>query len=436
MIKVAIVGRPNVGKSTLFNRLIGRKKAIIHKMPGTTRDRNDYEVKWKDKKFIVTDTAGWSSAEDVFSKDMARQLNEAVRQADIVLFTVDAKTGVNPLDSQIAQQIRLQKKKTILVANKIDSQAEEAKGYEFYELGFSDVVFVSASHGRGINDLLDKIWSGIKYDRKDKAKKEIIKVAIVGKPNVGKSSLINAAVKEERSIVCQKAGTTRDSLEVPVNIDGKDYILIDTAGLHRGNKPSDDMQYLSTLSASYAIDDCDVAVLIIDASCGIGETEAKITSIIIDKGKALIFALNKWDLIDQKDEAVKYFSKDLRDKIKFAAWADILFVSAKTGQRLNKIFDEVQIVYKEYSKQIDEQELNETVRKAIDSKPFIRNGKKLSIKTWAQVSIKPPVFIFEVNDVELVHFSYQRYLENQLRRRFGFCGSPLFLKFRKYYKGK
>ncbi|MDR3113368.1 MAG: 50S ribosome-binding GTPase [Endomicrobium sp.] len=210
--KVAVVGRPNVGKSTLFNRFIGRKKAIIHETPGTTRDRNDYEVVWKDKKFIVTDTAGWSSDVSVFSKDMARQLSRAVERADIILFVVDGKAGVNPLDFQIARQIRESRKKTILVINKIDTSAEEAKGYEFYELGFDDAVFISANHGRSINDLLDKIWSEIKYDRRQKEQKELLKIILVGKPNVGKSSLINAAAKEERSIVHDVPGTTRESV--------------------------------------------------------------------------------------------------------------------------------------------------------------------------------------------------------------------------------
>ncbi|MDR1941433.1 MAG: 50S ribosome-binding GTPase [Endomicrobium sp.] len=233
--KAAIVGRPNVGKSTLFNRFIGRKKAIIHEKPGTTRDRNDYEVFWKDKKFIVTDTAGWSSDVSVFSKDMARQLAAAVEESDIILFVVDGKTGVHPLDKGIAQQIRESRKKTILVVNKIDTQAEESKGYEFYELGFDDTVFISANHGRSINDLLDAICNGIKYDRDLKKTQELLKIILVGKPNVGKSSFINAAAKEERSIVHDVAGTTRDSLSVCVTVNDKDYVLTDTAGLHRAS---------------------------------------------------------------------------------------------------------------------------------------------------------------------------------------------------------
>jgi GTP-binding protein len=435
MIKTAIVGRPNVGKSSLFNRLIGRKKAIIHEVAGTTRDRNEHEILWKDKKFIVTDTAGWSAEESVFSKDMAAQLDKAVNEADIVLFTVDSKVGICPLDVQIAKQIRLRKKEVIVVVNKIDTQAEEAKGYEFYQLGFDELVFISSSHGRGINDLLDKIWRRIKYDRKDKAKKETMKIAIVGKPNVGKSSFINAALKDERTIVCSKAGTTRDSLEIPVNIDGKDYILIDTAGLHRGNKPVDDMEYLSSLSAAHAIDDCDVAVLVADAEQGIGETESKIGGMVVEKGKALIVSINKWDLVEEKEEAAKYFADQVGQKMKFAAWADIIFISAKTGQRMNRIFEDIDRIYENFARTLEPTVLNDTIRTAVYEKPFIRKGKTLKVKNWSQVAVKPPVFIFEVNDVELVHFSYKRYLENRLRERFNFEGSPITLKFRKYYKG-
>jgi GTP-binding protein len=432
--KVAVVGRPNVGKSTLFNRFIGRKKAIMHETPGTTRDRNDYEVVWKDKKFIVTDTAGWSSDVSVFSKDMARQLASAVSKADVILFVVDGKTGVNPLDFQIARQIRESRKKTILVVNKIDTQAEEAKGYEFYELGFDDTVFISANHGRSINDLLDKVWAEIKYDRKQKVQKQLLKIILVGKPNVGKSSFINAAAKEERSIVHDVPGTTRDSLSVNVQVNDKEYILIDTAGLHRGSKIKDDMEYLSALSADYAIEDSDVAVLVADASQGLGETEVKIARLLIEKRKPVIVAVNKWDLAEEKEEAAKYFEEQLRERIKFMSWADIIFISAKTRQRIEKIFAEAEIVYQEHSKEIAQEDLNALVRDAVAKKVYTSKGKTLKIKEFAQVASKPPTFIFSVNDPDLVHFSYERFLENCMRRRFGFRGTPIILKFRKYYK--
>ncbi|MDR3306978.1 MAG: ribosome biogenesis GTPase Der [Endomicrobium sp.] len=436
LTKVAIVGRPNVGKSTLFNRLIGRKKAIIHETPGTTRDRNDYEVSWKDKKFIVTDTAGWSKDVSVFSADMSRQLDIAVEQSNIILFVVDGKTGIHPTDTQIAQQIRLSKKKTILVVNKIDAQAEEVKGYEFYELGFDDIVFVSADHGRSIHDLLDKVWDNIKYDRRTKKTQELLKIIFVGKPNVGKSSFINSATKEERSIVHDMPGATRDSLTAHVRVKDKEYIVIDTAGLHRGGKTKDDMEYLSTLSADYAIEDADVAVLVADASQGIGETEVKIARLLMEKNKPVIVAINKWDLIEEKEEAAKYFEEQLRERMKFMSWADIIFISAKTGQRLERVFQEAEIVFQQYSKQLTQEELNEVIRDALARKPYTSKGKTLKLKEYAQVAARPPVFIFSVNDMELVHFSYERFLENCLRDRFGFHGTPIALKFRKYYRKK
>ncbi|MDR3195773.1 MAG: ribosome biogenesis GTPase Der [Endomicrobium sp.] len=436
LTKVAIVGRPNVGKSTLFNRLIGRKKAIIHKTPGTTRDRNDYEVSWKDKKFIVTDTAGWSKDVSVFSADMSRQLDIAVEQSNIILFVVDGKTGIHPTDTQIARQIRLSEKKTILVVNKIDAQAEEVKGYEFYELGFDDVVFVSANHGRSIHDLLDKIWDNIKYDRRTKKTQELLKIIFVGKPNVGKSSFINSATKEERSIVHDVPGATRDSLTAHVRVKDKEYIVIDTAGLHRGSKTKDDMEYLSTLSTDYAIEDADIAVLVADASQGIGETEVKIARLLMEKNKPVIVAINKWDLIEEKEEAAKYFEEQLRERIKFMSWADIIFISAKTGQRLERVFQEAEIVFQQYSKQLTQEELNEVIRDALARKPYTSKGKTLKLKEYAQVAARPPAFIFSVNDMELVHFSYERFLENCLRDRFGFRGTPIALNFRKYYRKK
>ncbi|MDR2395616.1 MAG: ribosome biogenesis GTPase Der [Endomicrobium sp.] len=434
LTKVVIVGRPNVGKSALFNRLVGKKKAIIHSMPGTTRDRNDYEISWKDKKLIITDTAGWSTDNSVFSYEMSSQLNVALEKADIILFIVDAKTGIHPIDKQIAQQVRLSHKTTILVVNKIDTQAEEIKGYEFYSLGFDDVVFVSASHGRNSGDLLDRIWDNIKYDRKTKKVENFLKIILVGKPNVGKSSFVNAISKEERSIVHNAPGTTRDSLSTHVKVNNKDYIIIDTAGLHRGSKMKDDMGYLSSLSTSYAIDDADVAVLVADANQGIGDTEVKIARLLCEKNKPVIVAVNKWDLIADKEEAVKCFTDQLRERIKFMNWANIIFVSAKTGQRLDRVFHEAELVFEQYSKELVQQEFNDTIRDATTRKPYVSKGKTLKLKEYAQVATKPPVFVFSVNDVKLVHFSYQRYLENCLRTKFGLMGTPIVLKFRKYYR--
>jgi len=431
LAKVAIVGRPNVGKSTLFNRFIGKRKSIVYRKSGTTRDRNDYEIFWKDKKFIVTDTAGWSKDVSLLSENISRQIDIAVEKANIILFVVDGKTGVHPLDFQIARRIRLSQKKMILVVNKIDAQAEEVKGYEFYELGFDNIVFVSANHGRGIHDLLNKIWENVKYDRRTKKIEEILKIVIVGKPNVGKSSFVNAVAKEERIIVHDVPGTTRDSLSVHVQVENKDYILVDTAGLHRGSKIREDMEYLSSLSTNCAIEDADVAVLVADASQGIGETEIKIARLLLEKRKPVVIAVNKWDLLEEKEEAAKYFVGQIKRRMKFMNWADIIFISAETGQRLNRVFEESEAVFGQYSKKLEQDELNSVIRDVVAKKPYVSRGKTLKLREYAQVSSKPPVFIFSVNDVALVHFSYKRFLENCLRDRFGFCGSPIILKFRK-----
>jgi len=432
LARVAIIGRPNVGKSTLFNRVIGKKKGIVHKVSGTTLDRNDYETLWKDKKFIISDTAGWSRDSSLFSKSIFRQIDNAIAVSDLILLVVDGKEGIHSLDFQIAHKIRLSKKKVILVVNKIDTEKEEIKGYEFYELGFENIIFVSANHGRCINDLLNKIWGNIKYDIKEKEASGMLKIIIIGKPNVGKSSFVNAVAGEERSIVHDVSGTTRDSLTVHVQVEDKKYILIDTAGLHRNSKVKNDMEYLSFLSTDYAIDDADIAVLVVDALQGIGDAEVKIARLLIRKKKAVIIAVNKWDLIEKKEETVKYFTEQLRKKMKFMCWADIVFISAKTKQRINKIFQEAEIVFEQFSKRLTQNELNEVIRDVIIRKSYISKGKTLRLKEYLQVTSRPPTFVFSVNDIKLVHFSYKRFIENCLRDRFKFHGTPIILRFRKY----
>lgn len=432
--KIAIVGRPNVGKSTLFNRFVGKKKAIIHDMPGTTRDRNDFVVNWKDKSFIVTDTAGWSSDISEFSKAMSRQLDAAISGCDIVLFVVDGKDGIHPFEPSIAKTLRSSKKEVILVINKIDTFAEEVKTYEFYSLGFDEMIPVSASHGRNITELLETICDKIGDNGNIRNDDKILKIIFVGKPNVGKSSLVNAIVKEERCIVHNTPGTTRDSLTVHATYNDTDYLLTDTAGLHRGNKTKDDMEYLSNLSTNYALDEADIAVLVADASQGIGETEAKIAGYIIEKKKPCIVAVNKWDLIEDKEDRVKLFQTQLEQKLKFLNWADIIFMSAKTGQRIDRIFRLVPLIYEQYSKLLTQQELNDAIRTATANKPLQRKGKLLKIKESEQLISKPPTFRFSVNNLELLHFSYRRYIENFLRERFSFQGTPIVLKFRQHNK--
>jgi GTP-binding protein len=367
---------------------------------------------------------------------MSQQLDMAVQSSDIILFVVDGKEGIHPFDPIIAKSVRASQKPVILVINKIDTFAEEVKVYEFYKLGFDLVIPVSSTHGRNMVELLESICGLIGDSDVEEVQEEVLKIIFVGKPNVGKSSLVNAIVKEERCIVHNTPGTTRDSLTVHATYNDTDYLLIDTAGLHRGNKTKDDMEYLSNLSTNYALDEADIAVLVADASQGIGETEAKIAGIIIEKKKPCIIAVNKWDLIEDKEEKVKLFQNQLEEKLKFLNWADIVFISAKTGQRIDRIFRLAPLIYKEYSKLVTQEELNDVIRHAVAKTPYTRKGKILKIKEAEQLISKPPTFRFSVNDLELLHFSYRRYLENSLRERFSFKGTPIILKFRQFAKSE
>jgi GTP-binding protein len=434
LTKIVLVGRPNVGKSTLFNRFVGKKKAIVYKIPGTTRDRNDCEVLWKSEKFVITDTAGWGTGVSLLSKHMFHQLSVAIEKAKLVLFVVDGKVGMHPMDAQIASYVRHIQKKTILVVNKIDTQLDEVKGYDFCKLGFSDMIFVSASHRRNINDLLDKILSNTKCDIKAKEVRKILKIVLVGKPNVGKSSLVNAVAKEERSIIDNIPGTTRDSITVQVFSNDTEYTLVDTAGYSLGSSLKDDMRYLSTLSTNYAIEDSDVVVLVVDALQGIGETEAKIARILVDKNKPIVIAVNKCDLIEEREKYAKCFEEQLIEKLKFMRWAGVVFISAKTGQRLGRVLQQSEFVFEHYSKELTYKELSDTVAYAFSRKLYTSKGKTLRFKKYAQVASKPPVFVFSINSAEPVHFSYRRFLENCFREKFNFCGTPIVLKFKNYYR--
>jgi GTPase len=428
--KVLILGRPNVGKSTLFNRLLGTRKALVHHKPGTTRDTNESTVSWKDKEFALVDTAGWIEDENIFSKALQKQLEAALAKADVVVFLVDGKEGYNPHDAELAKILRKMSKQVILAVNKIDRQEDEDKIGEFYKLGIKDIVHVGAANGRNIPELLETILARVSPEVKETPADSLIKIILVGKPNVGKSSLVNKLAKQERSVVFNEPGTTREAIDVKTNIEGQELLIIDTPGLHKAHKFTSDLEYLSSLSAQTAMAQAEVAVLVVDAMEPIGETESKIAELIQANKLACLIAINKWDLKEDREYAVKTIRRQLERKLHFISWAKVTYVSAKTGLHLDRIAKEIQTIYKEYSKIVPQEDLNEALREAVSKRPISRHGSPLRIKSLEQVSAKPPKFLFMINDIEVLHFSNKRYFENVLREKFGFDGTPILLSFK------
>lgn len=429
-LTVAVIGRPNVGKSTLFNRMLGRKKALVHHEPGTTRDRNETLVSWKGREFRLVDTGGWAHDITVFSAPVRKQMEQALLHADLVLLVVDGKSDIHPLDSELAALARKNGKKTILAVNKIDSGKEESKAAEYYRLGIADMIDISANHGRNIAELLELMMERLPQNPPAvEAGEPPINIILVGKPNVGKSSLLNAISRKERSIVHNLPGTTREAIDIDIEHEGRKYVLIDTPGLHRRHKFTNDMEYLMSLSAHHAVERADVAIMVIDIEQGIGETEAKIAQMILENRKACLLAVNKWDLVENREEAVKFVRAQLEAKLKFLWWTKVIFISAKTGQRLERVLNEAKAAFEVYSTIMPETELKETIRAAETRKPFSRHGEVLRIRNVRQLDTRPPVIQITCNDPTLAHFSYRRYLENSLRDRFNLTGTPVILKF-------
>jgi GTP-binding protein len=428
---VVLIGRTNVGKSTLFNRLIGRRKAIVHETPGTTRDRNESLVTWKNSSFNLVDTGGWATDDVIFSAAVKRQLEIALVQSSIALLIVDAKCGLHPLDRELGQLLRESGKKVIVVANKVDVQQDEAKAAEFYRLGFDDMISISANHGRNTFELLDAVQAYLDTLPKEEAEVTYtpISLVLVGKPNVGKSSLLNTLTKEERSIVHDTPGTTRDAVDTRLQYKGQEFQIIDTPGLHKKHIFKNDLDYLTSLSTHHALERADVAVLVIDAQIGIGETETKVAELILKAHRACLIAVNKWDLIEDREEAVKAFNREMEITFPFMKWAKIIFVSAKTGQRTERILSEVQTIYNEYDRTLPYEELRDVIMGAVNRRPLSRKGQVLKIKDIRQADVRPPTIILTVNDPQLVHFSYRRFLENNIRDHFGLKGTPLKIKF-------
>ncbi|MDD6685022.1 MAG: ribosome biogenesis GTPase Der [Lachnospiraceae bacterium] len=425
---VAIVGRPNVGKSTLFNALAGEMISIVKDTPGVTRDRIYADVSWLDRDFTIIDTGGIEpDSQDIILSQMREQAQIAIDSADVIIFITDVRQGMTDADSQVADMLRKSRRPVVLAVNKVDNyKSQQMDVYEFYNLGIGEPFPISAEGKQGIGDLLDAVVSHFPEHSGEEEDSEIPKIAIVGKPNVGKSSIINKLLGENRVIVSDIPGTTRDAVDTTITRNGKDYLFIDTAGLRRKSKIKEDIERYSIIRTVSAVERCDVAVLMIDAAEGITEQDAKIAGIAHDRGKGLIIAVNKWDLVEKDNSTMKTYTEKIRSVLSFAPYAEMLYISAKTGQRLNKLFDAVDQVLESQSLRIQTGVLNEILTEAVAmQQPPSDKGRRLKIFYMTQVSIKPPTFVIFVNDKKLMHFSYQRYLENRIRDSFGFQGTAI-----------
>ena len=425
---VAVVGRPNVGKSTLFNVLAGEMISIVKDTPGITRDRIYADVNWLDKNFTLIDTGGIEpESKDIILSQMREQAQIAIDTADVIIFLVDVKQGLQDADSKVADMLRRSHKPIVLVVNKVDNfDKYMADVYEFYNLGIGEPYPISAVNRMGLGDMLDVVTSYFREDAGQEEEDDRIRVAIVGKPNVGKSSVINKLLGENRLIVSDIAGTTRDAVDTEITYNGKDYIFIDTAGLRRKNKIKEELERYMIVRTVSAVERADVVVLVIDAVEGVTEQDAKIAGIAHDRGKAIIIAVNKWDALEKDDKTIYRVTEKVRNVLSFMQYAEILFISAKTGQRLNKLYETIDIVSENHSMRVATGVLNEIMTEAVAmQQPPSDKGKRLRLYYITQVSVKPPTFVIFVNDKELMHFSYTRYIENQIRETFGFKGTPL-----------
>lgn len=425
---VAIVGRPNVGKSTLFNKIAGKRISIVEDTPGITRDRIYADAEWSGREFTLIDTGGIEpKATDVILSQMRNQANLAIDMADVIIFMVNLKDGVTAADNEVAAMLRKCGKPVIPVCNKVDAPGEPPlEMYEFYNLGIGELFPISSIHGLGVGDLLDEVISHFPEDDGISEEDNSIKVAIIGKPNAGKSSLINKILGEDRAIVSNIAGTTRDAIDSTFERNGKKYIFIDTAGMRKRGKISDDIERYSVVRALNAVDRADVCIILVDAEENITEQDTKIAGYAHDNGKASIIAVNKWDLIEKETNTMNNFKNHIKDGFNFMMYAPSVFISAKTGQRVDSLFDMIDSVLAENEKRISTGLLNDVINEAIAMvQPPSDKGKRLKIYYATQASTKPPTFVIFVNNAELAHYSYIRYLENQLRAKFGFEGTPI-----------
>lgn len=425
---VAVVGRPNVGKSTFFNYLAGSRISIVEDTPGVTRDRIYTEIEWRSKKFTLIDTGGIEPySEDIIMQQMKRQAEIAIETADVIVFMVDGKEGMTATDKEVATMLRKSQKPVILTVNKVDKVGDPPpEVYEFYNLAMGDMVVISSVHGLGMGELLDAVFEHFPEDMDNEDDEDVIKVAVVGKPNAGKSSLINAILGEERVIVSNIPGTTRDAIDTHVEIEGQKYTFIDTAGIRKRSKINESIEKYSTIRSWTAIERADVCLIMIDAEDGVTEQDTKIAGYAHQQGKASIIVINKWDLVAKETGTLEEYRKVVHESLGFMTYAPVLFISAKTGQRVHKIYELIKYVADQSAFRISTGMLNDLVNEAIAMvQPPSDKGKRLKIFYMTQIDIKPPSFVIFVNDLELFHYSYERYLENQLRKNFGFEGTPL-----------
>ena len=448
---VALVGRPNVGKSTLFNRLFGQKWAIVEDIPGTTRDRIYGTVTWEGREFTLVDTGGLEIldrrrgkrrgtkplAEDsaAFIEEMQQQVAIALDEADLIIFVTDVTDGVTPVDKQIADLLRQQKKPVLLVVNKVDNEQRYTEALAFYELGLGDPLPVSALHGRGTGDLLDAIVEVLPHvpATEEEEEEDVIRVAIVGRPNVGKSTLFNRLARSERAIVSDVAGTTRDVLDTYVRWQGRSFVFLDTAGIRRRGAIERGVEYYSVLRALRAIERSDVVLLLIDATEGVTAQDTHIAGYALERYRSIIVVVNKWDLVEKNAYTMVEYTKRIRHELNFIDFAPIVFVSAKTGQRVGRIFPLVEHVYEERFVRLPTSKLNRVIQEALlQHPPSMKGTRQLRLYYVTQAAVDPPTFVFFVNDAELVHFSYKRYLENKIREQHPYDGTPLRLIFKSH----
>ncbi len=423
---VAIVGRPNVGKSTIFNRLVGERVSIVEDMPGVTRDRIYSSGEWLNKEFNLIDTGGIEISDEPLLTQMRQQAELAIQEADVIIFIVNGREGITSADEEVAKLLFRSKKPIVLGVNKIDNPQMRDQLYEYYSLGMGDPIAISGSHGLGLGDLLDEVIKFFPEGEEDVYDEETICVSLIGRPNVGKSSLVNALLGEERVIVSNIAGTTRDAIDTPFTVDDQQYVLIDTAGMRKKGKVYESTEKYSVLRALKAIERSDVVLVVLNAEEGIIEQDKKIAGYAHEAGKAVIIVVNKWDAITKDDKTLQTFEQKIRDHFLFLDYAPILFVSAHTKQRLTTIIPMVNVVAENHSLRVPTNVLNDTIMDAVAMNPTPTDkGKRLRINYVTQVAVKPPTFVLFVNDPELLHFSYERFLENRIRDTFEFKGTPI-----------